>query len=72
GDERGFIKVVADENGTLLGAQLFCSRATDMIGEFAVAIANKLTESQVASIIRPHPTYEESITDALSASIKKK
>ncbi|MCF0107135.1 MAG: dihydrolipoyl dehydrogenase [Holdemanella sp.] len=71
GDERGFIKVIADETGTLLGAQLFCSRATDMVGEFAVAIGNKLNEKQVASIIRPHPTYEESIKDALEASIKK-
>lgn len=33
GQERGFIKLVAEEGtGRLLGAQLMCARATDMIG----------------------------------------
>lgn len=69
--ERGFIKLVADENGVLLGAQLMCARATDMIGELTLAIANGLTEEQVASMIRPHPTFEEGIGEALSACIRK-
>lgn len=69
--ERGFIKLVADERGVLLGAQLMCARATDMIGELTLAIANGLTEEQVAAMIRPHPTFEEGIGEALSVCIKK-
>lgn len=63
--ERGFIKLVCEaETGRLLGAQLLCDRATDIIGELALAISNKLTHKDLASIIRPHPTYEEAITEA--------
>ena len=41
-EERGFIKIVADEEtDVILGAQMMCARATDMIGEFVTAIANK-------------------------------
>ncbi|WP_304509895.1 dihydrolipoyl dehydrogenase, partial [Anaerotignum sp.] len=36
-DERGFIKVITHrESGIILGAQLMCARATDMIGEFTM------------------------------------
>lgn len=65
-EERGFIKVIFDaETDKLLGAQLMCSRATDMVGEFATAIVNGLTRQQLASAIRPHPTYEEAISEAI-------
>lgn len=64
--ERGFIKVVADaESKKLLGAQMMCARATDMIGELAVAIGNELTLSDVANIIHPHPTFVEGINEAV-------
>lgn len=63
--ERGFIKLICDSiTGRLLGAQLLCDRATDMIGELALAISKKLTYKELASVIRPHPTYEEAITEA--------
>lgn len=63
--ERGFIKIICEaETGRLLGAQLLCDRATDMVGELALAISRKLTYKEIASIIRPHPTYEEAITEA--------
>lgn len=64
--ERGFIKVVFDhDTDILLGAQLMCGRATDLIGELAVAVANKLTRSQLAGIIRPHPTFAEGVGEAV-------
>lgn len=63
--ERGFIKIICEaETGRILGAQLLCDRATDMVGELALAISRKLTFKEIASIIRPHPTYEEAITEA--------
>ncbi len=63
--ERGFIKLVFEEKtGVLLGAQLMCARATDLIGELAAAVANGLTQEQMASVIRPHPTFCEGITEA--------
>jgi dihydrolipoamide dehydrogenase len=63
--ERGFIKVICDaETGHILGAQLLCDRATDLVSEFATAIVNKLTAKDLAAVIRPHPTYSEAITEA--------
>lgn len=64
--ERGFIKVVADaETKKVLGAQMMCARATDMIGELAVAIVNELTLNDVANLIHPHPTFVEGIGEAV-------
>jgi dihydrolipoamide dehydrogenase len=64
--ERGFIKVIGDANtNRILGAQLLCDRATDMIGEFTTAISNGLTVKDLARVIRPHPTYAEAVTEAV-------
>ncbi len=67
-DERSFVKVVSEsKTGKILGAQIICARATDMIGEFSSAIVHGLTVKDLASVIRPHPTYAEAFTDALEA-----
>lgn len=64
--ERSFIKVVFDaETDVILGAQLMCARATDLVSELATAIVNKLTIHQLASVIRPHPTFTEAVTEAV-------
>ena len=63
--ERGFMKVIyLEETHVIIGAQILCARATDMISEFAVAIAQKLTLEEMASVIRPHPSFSEMITQA--------
>lgn len=64
--DRGFVKTIFEQDsGRLLGAQLMCSRATDLISEFATAITNNLTRDQLAAVIRPHPTFSEAITEAV-------
>lgn len=68
--ERGFIKLVAEEeSGKLLGAQLMCARATDMVGELELAISMGITAENLAAIIMPHPTFCEGIGEA-AESIK--
>lgn len=65
-EERGFIKVIMhDETEEILGVQMMCGRATDMIGEFVSAIVNHMTVPQVLRAIRPHPTYNEGVGEAL-------
>ena len=49
----------------ILGAQLMCSRATDIVAELATAIVNGLTCAQLAGVIRPHPTFCEGVTEAV-------
>ncbi len=60
GAGRSFMKVVfEEETGVILGAQLMCSRASDMIDEFTLAVERKLTMKELGSIIRPHPSFVE-------------
>lgn len=61
---RGFVKVVADENDTVVGAELFCVRGTDIIGELALAISRKMKLCEVASVIHPHPTVMEAVGES--------
>lgn len=64
--ERGFIKVIKEaETGVIIGAALMCERATDIVGEFTVAIANRMTAAQMRRAVRPHPTFEEAVYDSL-------
>ena len=64
--DRAFLKIVADKQSrVILGAQFMCEHATDMISEIATAIVNGLTVEQMLRVLRPHPTFEEGVQDAL-------
>jgi dihydrolipoamide dehydrogenase len=63
---RSFMKILAhSETGEILGAQLMCLGAPDMISQISEAIANHLTPLQLLLAMRPHPTFEEALTEAL-------
>ena len=65
--ERGFVKVVYDrESHKVLGAQLMCARASDLISEFTSAVAHGFTVEQMAEVIRPHPSFSEGISEAVN------
>ena len=70
--ERGFIKIVADAStGVILGAQLMCERASDMLSELTEAVVNGLTARQLARVMRPHPTFEEAVSTAVEDLLEK-
>ena len=65
---RCFMKVTAHaETGAILGAQLMCPNASDIIGQLGQAIANGMTPGQLLAAMRPHPTYEEALSEALES-----
>lgn len=64
GSNRGFVKIVADENDVVIGAELFGSNVTEMIGELTLAIKNKLKVEDISNTIHAHPTVYESIAEA--------
>ncbi|MBR0373686.1 MAG: dihydrolipoyl dehydrogenase [Mogibacterium sp.] len=69
---RSFMKVVANaETGEVIGAQLMCPNATDMISGIAEGMANHLTAAQLLAAMRPHPTFEEALSDALQDLCEK-
>ena len=58
----GFIRLVFEAySNTIVGAQMMCPRATDMIGEIATAIANGLSAEEMSFAMRAQPTYNEGI-----------
>lgn len=60
GSDRGFAKLVFHkETGALLGAQLMCYHASEMIGGLTVAVRAGLTEAQMVGTVYPHPTVSE-------------
>ena len=69
---RCFMKFVAHaETRELLGAQLMCEHASDMIGGVSQALANHMTADQFLLAIRPHPSFEEAMTAALEDLAQK-
>lgn len=69
---RCFMKFLAHaETHELLGAHLMCEHASDMIGGFAQAMANRMTVEQLLRAMRPHPSFEEAATAALEDLAQK-
>ncbi len=70
--DRGFMKVLAHaKTRRILGVQMMGVNVSDMIGELGLAIANGLTPEDLLKAMRPHPTFEEALTDALKDLVAK-
>lgn len=65
GETDGFVEVVFDTTyHQILGAQIFGSGASDLIGEMTIAIQNELTLENVTETIHAHPTMAEGWLEA--------
>jgi len=65
-EERGIIKAIAaKEGGRVLGAQLMCEHAGELVTEFAMAVDQGMTIEDMLHTVRPHPSYCEAIQDLL-------
>lgn len=72
GDTTGFIKLVTDKKyGEILGAHMVCAHATDMISECTLALRLESTAADLASMMHPHPTVSEALSEAALKSIGK-
>lgn len=71
-DEDGMIKIIAgNEYKEILGAHILGPRATDLIGELALAIQMEATIDEVIATIHAHPTVAEAIKEATLAVEKR-
>lgn len=61
---QGFIRLISKDD-VLVGAQIIGHNASELIGECALAIENKLTLKQIVETIHAHPTQNEMIMDAV-------
>lgn len=64
GDTIGFVQLVGDEAGTIIGAQLAGAGVSELAGEMALAIEMSATIEDLAGTIHPHPTMSEAIAEA--------
>jgi dihydrolipoamide dehydrogenase len=68
GETSGFIKIIADKRyGQVLGAHLYCSHATDMIAELALAMKSECCIEDIADCVHAHPTVSEGVMEAANA-----
>lgn len=59
----GFVRLVTNENGTVIGGQVAGAGASDLISELTVAVEGGLNVEDLALTIHPHPTLSEVIRD---------
>ncbi|MDR0375742.1 MAG: NAD(P)/FAD-dependent oxidoreductase [Treponema sp.] len=66
--ERSFVKLVFHaETKALVGAQIMCNHATDIIAWAAQCINAGITAEQIRNSVFAHPTYAETIAQAAEA-----
>lgn len=59
GEPEGFVKLVADPAGTLLGVHVVGPWATELIAEGYLAVNWEATAADVGSLVHAHPTLSE-------------
>ncbi|MBN2058612.1 MAG: dihydrolipoyl dehydrogenase [Candidatus Saganbacteria bacterium] len=71
GEIEGFIKVVADPKGKLLGVHILGDEATNLIGSATVALKNGLTVDDLGRTFQAHPSYPEGLQEAALNALKR-
>lgn len=62
----GFVKIIADKKGTILGATIVAPHAAEMIHELSLAIKHNLTADDVAQTPHAFLSWSEAIRVAAS------
>ncbi|WP_390408415.1 dihydrolipoyl dehydrogenase [Lacticaseibacillus jixiensis] len=60
----GFVRLVTNADGTIIGAQIAGPGASDLISELSLAVESGLNVEDVSLTIHPHPTLGEAVKDA--------
>jgi len=64
GETVGTVKILADENGVIVGASIIGPQASSLIHELTVAVEKRLTAEDLARTVHAHPTLAETIMEA--------
>lgn len=60
----GFIKIIGDAKGDILGVEIFGEAACDLIGEAVLAKAENINIKDWAQVVHGHPTLSEIMQEA--------
>ncbi|MGH2720688.1 MAG: dihydrolipoyl dehydrogenase [Actinomycetota bacterium] len=65
GEPGGFVKVVAEKAGRVVGVHMVGARVTELIAEAQLVTNWEAYPSEVAALIHPHPTQTEALGEAM-------
>lgn len=60
----GFVRLVIDRRGRILGGTIVGPRAGESLGELSLAVAQKMTTRQLAGVTHAYPTYNDALWNA--------
>ncbi|MDD2717443.1 MAG: dihydrolipoyl dehydrogenase [Candidatus Wallbacteria bacterium] len=64
GETEGLVKILADPDGQILGAQAMGEGSPDLIHEISLAMKNRITVHSIAEMVHAHPTLSETVKEA--------
>jgi len=70
-ETEGVAKIVAEENGNILGIHILGIESPSLIGEAILALDKKLSAKDLAEIVHPHPTLTEIFGETAENLLKK-
>jgi pyruvate/2-oxoglutarate dehydrogenase complex dihydrolipoamide dehydrogenase (E3) component len=62
----GFVKLVCDKRGRILGANALCANASTLIETLVLARQKKMTVAQLAGLVSPYPSLADALGKAAS------
>ncbi|MEL6983153.1 MAG: FAD-dependent oxidoreductase, partial [Actinomycetota bacterium] len=65
----GHMELIADGDGTVIGAHLAGPHVSELIGEAALAIEMAATVEELAATVHPHPTMSEGLLEAAHGTL---
>ena len=65
GETNGFVKVVAEKDGKVLGVHMVGPRVTELIAEAQLITNWEAFPAEVASLFHPHPTLSEGLGETM-------
>ena len=69
GESEGFIRLVADEKGRLIGAHIAAPEASELINEASLAVQRGVTLEELSLTVHQHPTLSEGLVEAAEAAL---
>lgn len=64
GEGEGFVKVLASDEGKVLGVHIMGPHASDLIHEAVLAMDKGITTAELSNMVHAHPTLSESLSEA--------
>lgn len=66
-ESEGFVKILAGEDGEIIGAHIIGTEATELIAEYGLAMSLEVTIDEIHGTIHAHPTLAEALGEAAGA-----